>query len=205
MLFQDRYDAAKQLLPSLSRYKGQDGVILAIPRGGVPIGAYLAKELEFQFDLLMTKKIGHPFNPEFAIGAVGLEDSIIDIKHDGITVEYIHNETYRIRQELLQRYRELEGDRNPVVIRNRTAVVVDDGIATGRTILATLKMLRNKQPRRLVVAVPVASPQAASRIRQFVDELICLHTPSSFMGVAQFYQDFSQVGDEEVHHLLETV
>jgi len=205
MVFHDRQDAAEQMLPHLTHFKGLDGIILAIPRGGVPIGAYLAKELQFQFDLLMTKKIGHPSDPEFAIGAVGLEDSIIDIKHDGISIEYINDETYRIRQELIRRYRELEGDKSPAVIRNRIAIIVDDGIATGRTILATLKILRNKQPRALVVAVPVASPKAAARIRPAVDELICLYTPAFFSAISQFYECFDQVGDEQVHQLLETI
>jgi predicted phosphoribosyltransferase len=205
MFFRDRYDAARQLLPYLNDYRGRNGVILAIPRGGVPIGAFLARDLHFPLDLLMTKKIGHPYNPEYAIGAVGLEDSVIDIRHNGIPEGYIEAETRRIRQELAATYRRFEGSRKPVDIRDRIAIVVDDGIATGRTIQATLTMLRRRRPRRLVVAVPVASPRAVMRIQEAVDNLYCIHTPLAFRGVGQFYADFSPVEDEEVIRLVNTL
>ena len=153
-------------------------------------------------DLLMTKKIGHPENKEYAIGAVGLEDSFIERTHDGIPPGYIQHETARIRQELEDRYKRFMGDRKPLDIQDKTVIVVDDGIATGRTILATLRMLKSRQPGKLIVAAPVASQQAAHRIRMEVDELICLHTPVPFYGVGRFYQDFSQVDDNEVTRLL---
>jgi len=202
MYFSDRYDAARKLAPLLEHYKHQDGVILAVPRGGVPIGYYLAKHLGLSLDLLMTKKIGHPTNEEYAIGAVGLEGSIIEKTIRGIPETYIQREIARIRQELAKRYKQFMGDRKPDDLQDRIAIVVDDGVATGRTILATLKMLKNKQPRELIVAVPVASPQAAQRISREVDELICLHTPAPFYGVGRFYQDFRQVDDNEVIRLL---
>jgi len=138
MYFIDRYDAAMQLAPHLEKYKNQEGVILAVPRGGVPIGYYLAKHLDFPLDLLMTKKLGHPANEEFAIGAVGIEDSIIE-ETFMMPEEYIEEETKRIRKELIERYKKFMGDSEPVNIRNKIVIVVDDGIATGRTILATLK------------------------------------------------------------------
>ena len=201
MYFIDRYDAAMQLAQRLEKYKNQDGVILAVPRGGVPIGYYLAKHLNFTLDLLMTKKLGHPSNEEYAIGAVGLEDSIIE-ETDNIPAEYLEKETARIREQLKERYRKFMDRNEPVDLKGKTVIVVDDGIATGRTILATLKMLRSRHPRKLIVAVPVASPEAAQRIKKEVDDFICLYTPSPFYGVGRFYQDFSETDDEQVTALL---
>ncbi len=201
MYFIDRYDAAMQLEKKLEKYKDENGVILAIPRGGVPIGYYLAKYLNFALDLLMTKKLGHPSNDEYAIGAVGLEDSIIeDMK--GISPAYIEKETANIHRQLQERYKKFMGEREPVDIQGKIAIVVDDGVATGRTILATLKMLRNKDPKKLIVAVPVASVEAGLRISQEVDEFICLYTPAPFYGVGRFYENFVQTTDEEVAALL---
>jgi putative phosphoribosyl transferase len=201
MYFTDRYDAAMQLVPFLEKYKNEEGVVLAVPRGGVPIGYYLAKHLNFSLDLLMTKKLGHPLNEEFAIGAVGIENSIVEETYD-VPHDYIEEETKRIREELLERYKTFMGNKEPVNIKNKTVIVVDDGVATGRTILATIKMLRSKQPKKLVVAVPVASVQATDRIEQEVDDFICLYTPEPFFGVGRFYHDFTQTTDEEVRMLL---
>jgi predicted phosphoribosyltransferase len=201
MYFTDRYDAAIQLARHMEKYKKEKGVILAVPRGGIPIGYYLAKHLDFTLDLLMTKKIGHPFNSEYAIGAVGLEDNIIEIMAD-VPAGYVEKETVRIQQDLKERYQKFMGRNEPANLKDKIVIVVDDGIATGRTILATLKMLQNKRPWKLVVAVPVASPQAAGRIKQEVDDFICLYTPSPFYSIGRFYMDFSEVSDEEVSNLL---
>jgi predicted phosphoribosyltransferase len=201
MYFLDRYDAAMQLAVPLEKYKHEEGVILAVPRGGVPIGYYLAKHLDFPLDLLMTKKLGHPAQEEYAIGAVGIEDSIVE-QSTGIPPEYIEQEIKRIRQQLIERYRKFMGNKEPADLRNKTVIIADDGVATGRTILATIKMLRSKHPGKLVVAVPVASFEAALRIKQEVDDFICLYTPSIFYGVGRFYTDFSETTDEEVMALL---
>ncbi len=201
MYFSDRYDAARQLAPLLEKYKKEKGVILAVPRGGVPIGYYLAKYLDFPLDLLMTKKLGHPGNEEFAIGAVSLEGSIIE-ETTGVPELYIREETRRIREQLKERYIKFMGNKEPVDIKGKIIIVVDDGVATGRTILSTIKILRNKEPRKIVVAVPVASEEAADRIKEVVDDFICLHTPYPFYGVGRFYADFTQVEDEDVLLLL---
>jgi predicted phosphoribosyltransferase len=201
MLFIDRFDAAMQLAIKLDKYKDRDGIILAVPRGGVPLGYYLARHLNFNLDLLMTKKLGHPFNEEFAIGAVGLEDVVIE-EMEGISPEYIKKETANIQYQLKEHYKKFRGQKEPLNIEGKIVVVVDDGVATGRTILATLKMLQSKHPKKLVVAVPVASEQAAERISKEVDEFICLYTPTPFYGVGRFYKDFTQTTDQEVIELL---
>ena len=201
MYFSDRYDAAMQLAPLLEKYKNEKGVILAVPRGGVPIGYYLAKYLDFPLDLLMTKKLGHPGNEEFAIGAVSLEGSVVE-ETMGVPEQYIREETRRIREQLKERYIKFMGNKGPVDIKGKIIIVVDDGVATGRTILSTIKILRNKEPRKIVVAVPVASEEAADRIKEVVDDFICLHTPYPFYGVGRFYADFTQVEDEDVLLLL---
>lgn len=201
MYFINRFDAAMKLLKKLDKYRGLNGVILAVPRGGVPIGFYLARYLDFQLDLLMTKKLGHPLNPEFAIGAVGLDDSIIE-ESENVPPEYIKQKTSEIHEQLKKRYKDFMGEKDPLDLKGKIVIVVDDGIATGRTILATLKILRSKQPKKLVVAVPVASKHAAERIGREVDEFISLHIPVPFLGVGRFYNDFSQTTDEEVTGLL---
>jgi predicted phosphoribosyltransferase len=202
MYFTDRYDAAIQLAPKLEKYRKEDGVILAIPRGGVPIGYYLAKHFGFTLDLLMTKKIGHPSNEEYAIGAVGLEDSIIEDMMN-VPEHYLEEVIPRIRRRLREAYRKFMDRTHPLDLRNKTVIVVDDGIATGRTILATLKMLRNQRPQKLIIAVPVASEQAADRIKQEVDDFISVYIPSPFYGVGKFYLNFEQTEDKEVLALLE--
>ncbi len=201
MYFLNRVDAAMQLSKKLDKYRGQKGVILAVPRGGVPIGYYLARYLDFELDLLMTKKLRHPLNEEFAIGAVGLEDSIIE-ETENVPTAYIKEKVTEIHEQLKKRYKDFMGEKEPLDLQGKIVIVVDDGIATGRTILATLKMLRSKHPKKLVVAVPIASTQAAERVAKEVDEFISIHNPVPFFGVGRFYQDFSQTTDEEVINFL---
>jgi predicted phosphoribosyltransferase len=199
--FQDRLEAAHKLVQSLADYKQEKGVVLAIPRGGVPIGHVIAKAFHFPLDLLMSKKIGHPLQPEYAIGAVSLEDHIVTEKLD-VSQDYIDNEIIRIHKSLKERYKMFRGGQPPVDISGKVAIIVDDGIATGSTILSTLPMLRRKKPHKIVIAVPVAPPDTARKLRFQVDDLICLATPSPFVGVGIHYVDFGQVSDEEVKELM---
>ena len=149
----------------------------------------------------MTKKIGHPANEEFAIGAVGMEDSVVG-KLYNIPRDYIEHEINCIRRSLTERYKKFMGAREPVDIKNKIVIVVDDGVATGKTILVTLKLLRSRNPKKIVVAVPVSSVEAAKRISKKADEFISLYTPEPFYGVGGFYEDFSDTTDEEVMALL---
>lgn len=201
MVFEDRYDAAIRLIPLLSKYKDDDSVVLAVPRGGVPIGYHIAKAYHFPLELLLTKKIGFPGNPELAIGAVSLENEIIDDRFD-ISDEYLKKEIVKIRKSLQERYKKFMGDRQPSDLKDKTVIIVDDGIATGNTIMASIRMIRAKHPRKIVVAVPVAPHRTAIKIEELVDDFICVHIPEEFYGVGQFYRDFSQVSDEEVVELM---
>jgi putative phosphoribosyl transferase len=200
-LFKDRNDAAQKLLFHLKKYSAEQGVILAVPRGGVPIAYPIAKEYNFPLELLMTKKIGHPAHSEFAIGAVSLEDHIVDRRIE-IPQSYIDNEIIRIRKNLRERYRYFMGKHVPLELENKIVIIVDDGIATGNTILSALKMLRKKNPKKIIVAVPLAPAQIIEKIRKEVDEVICLHSPEPFIGVGLHYENFTEVSDSEVIRLL---
>lgn len=200
-MFANRIEAAQLLLPRLEKYRGEDGVIMAVPRGGVPLGYYLSEQLKFPLEIILTKKIGHPENPEYAIGAVGLQGGVI-LRPEGVDEAYIEAETQRIRAALEERRKKFMGNRLPVSLLNKIVILVDDGIATGSTLLASVELLRAQHPVKIIVAVPVAPPGVSSLFRDKVDEYICLDTPDNFMAVGQYYEDFSEVKDEEVLDLL---
>lgn len=201
MRFKDRKDAALQLVPYLKKYTSDQGVLLAIPRGGVPIAFHISKQTGLPVELLMSKKIGHPSNPEYAIGAVSLEDHIID-KNSDVSDSYVQQEVERIRENLTRRRKLFAGGEKPTDLTNRTIIIVDDGIATGKTILSTISMLRKKGPKKIVVAVPVAPIEAAQLISRVVDEFICINQPDNFVGVGNHYDDFSAVTDDMVVTML---
>jgi predicted phosphoribosyltransferase len=204
MIYTDRYDASLKLISLLEKFKNEKSVILAIPRGGVPIGYYIARTFHFPMDLLLVKKIGHPLNKEVAIGAVSLEDEIID-DYPYIPKDYIDNQILEIRESLRQRYEKFLGNRDPIDLKNKTVIIVDDGIATGNTLLAAIKMIRGKSPKKIIVAVPVAPTDSAKKISDKVDELICPLITKDFIGVGGYYFDFSQVSDKEVILLMNEI
>lgn len=202
MQFNDRYDAAMQLIPHLKKYAQDQEVVFAVPRGGVPIGYYIAKHYNLPLELMLTKKIGHPWSEELAIGAVSLEDHIVDERSE-VSEEYIEKAVKKIRADLQARYKKFMGEDHKIMdLKSKIVIIVDDGIATGNTMLAAIKMLRKKDPKKIVVAVPVAPPDTITKIRQYADEVVCLYSPEDFFGVGQFYRDFSEVSDEEVMELL---
>lgn len=205
-MFRDRVEAGARLARSLRRYKGaKSAVVLAVPRGGLPVGREIARALGLPLDVLLTKKIGHPFNPEFAIGAVTLTGAAVDAEtmaREGVSEGYVASEVERLRASLRERWRLYRGDAPPPSMNGRTAILVDDGAATGRTLLAAIEVLRRERAARVVVAVPVASDDAAEALRAAADELECLAVPADFMAIGQFYGDFAQVSDEEAVALL---
>ncbi|HEU4718480.1 MAG TPA: phosphoribosyltransferase family protein [Bacteroidia bacterium] len=201
LLFSNRAEAGLRLAGALEKFRGTDSVILAIPRGGVEVAKVVAETLSLPLDIALSKKIGHPANSEYAIGSVSPDTVVLD-EHADVSQEYILRETKKIRELLQKRYDLYMGARKPVALKGRTAIVVDDGIATGNTLLATIRTLRKKEPRSIVVAVPVAPSRGTERIKTEADEFICLYTPADFPGVSAFYADFAQVSDEEVVQLL---
>lgn len=201
MIFKNRYDAAMYIIPLLAKYKNENSVILAIPRGGVPIGFHIARQFNFPLEILLTKKIGHPLNQELAVGAVSLEGAIVESAYD-ISPSYIASATERIRESLKERYKKFMGNNAPIDIKDKTVLLVDDGIATGATVLAAIEMIRQKNPRKIIVVAPVSSVEAAARIRRSADEFICPVIVENLIGVSRFYEDFSEVSDEDVVEIL---
>jgi len=203
MIFINREEAGLKLAHTLKKNDLWRGVILAVPRGGVPVGYAIAKELNIPLEIILSKKIGHPRNPEFAIGSISLHGVILNESSKDISPTYIKHEAERLKKSMLDKFHLFMGNREPVSLKNKTVIIVDDGIATGSTIIASIQALRTEQPKKIVVAVPVAAPSSVKKIESIADQLICLAIPSHFAGVGQFYKDFAQVSDEEVVALLE--
>ncbi|AMD00908.1 phosphoribosyltransferase [Halomonas chromatireducens] len=201
-MFRDRLDAARQLAQRLERLKGRNPLILAIPRGGVPMGRHLADALEGELDVVLVRKIRAPGSPEFAIGAVSEDGSMkLDDAASHFPPEAVAREVDHQRQLLKERRERYSPVRPPISPEGRVVVVVDDGSATGATMEAALKTLRGRTE-RLIAAMGVGAPSAVARLEAAADEVACLEIPQGFMAVGQFYADFSQVEEEEVIELL---
>jgi putative phosphoribosyl transferase len=201
-MFRNRLDAAKQLASRLSYLKGSNPLVLAIPRGGVPMGRYLADALEGELDVVLVRKIGAPGNPEFAIGAIS-EEGIMKLDEAAAhfskeSIERVAEQQSKLIRERRERYSPI---RSPISPDGRIVVIVDDGSATGATMEAALQTLHGRAE-RLIAALGVASPSAVARLEAFADEVVCLEVPRGFMAVGQFFADFGQVEEEEVMALL---
>jgi putative phosphoribosyl transferase len=208
MIFQDRTEAGHLLASALRQYAHRDDVIvLALPRGGVPVGFEVARELAAPLDVFIVRKLGVPGQEELAIGAIAsggkrvLNSDIVDAL--AIPPETIDAITRREAVELERREREFRGDRPPLDIRGKTVILVDDGLATGSSMRAAISALRAKEPARIVVAVPVAAAATGNSLTPEVDEMICLYAPEEFYAVGEWYRDFRQIPDEEVRELLQ--
>lgn len=204
-MYEDREDAAQTLARELAEYRGQNPLVLAIPRGAVPMAAHIAQALEGDLDVVLVHKLGAPGNPEFAVGAVS-EDGSIDIAHHarqlGIEQKYLQREAAEQLEVLRRRRQQYTPVRKAMDPRDRIVIVVDDGIATGSTMLAALKALRAQNPRKLVAAVGVAPPEALERMRAVADDVVCPLKPEMFRAVGEFFRRFGQVDDEEVVSIL---
>ena len=204
-MFKDRTEAGYLLAAKLGHLKGKPAVVVAIPRGGLPIGAILAQYLGVPLDIALTKKIGHPFNKEYAIGAVSM-DQVVVSKPEGISRQYIESETGRLRASLRQRYEQFYRHKSPADWKGKTIVVTDDGIATGNTLRVTVALIEAREPEAIVIAIPVAPPGTVEQLRELpgVQEVICLETPYDFYAVGQFYEDFRAVTDPEAIRIFES-
>src|SRR2546429_6165194 len=207
MIYRDRIDAGKQLAARLADYADRDDVlVLALPRGGVPVAYEVAKDLRAPLDIFLVRKLGVPGHEELAIGAIAtggvrvLNDDVVDyLKIPGEVIDAVAADELR---GLERRERAYRGNRPEPDVRGKTIILVDDGLATGSTMRAAASALREQDPARIIVAVPVSAPQTCNEHRMGVDEIICASTPEPFLGVGQWYRDFSQTTDEEVRALL---
>jgi putative phosphoribosyl transferase len=207
MFFADRLDAAERLSQALQAYRGRHPLILAIPRGGVPIGHVLAERLGGELDVVLVRKLRAPGAPELAIGSVDESGRLYlapNAAAAGATARYIEEEKRRQLAVIKERRERYTPGRPPADPRGRVVIVVDDGLATGSTMVAALHSVRARQPAVLVCAVPVAAPDSLEMMRPFADEVVCLYAPESFYAVGQFYRSFDQVEDDEVIRLLGT-
>lgn len=208
MIFRDRSEAGRALAASLTQYAGRDdALVLALPRGGVPVGYEIAQALRLPLDVFVVRKLGTPGQPELAMGAIA-SGGVTVINRDvvdalGIADYMVRQVAETEQQELERRERHYRGDRPPLEAGGKTVILVDDGLATGSSMRAAAAALRRMQAARIVVAVPVAAPATCNQLRAEIDELVCASTPEPFLAVGQWYRDFSQTTDEEVRELLE--
>jgi putative phosphoribosyl transferase len=205
-MFRDRHDAAQQLAKALSDYKNRkDAIILAIPRGALQIGEVLHEKLGLPLDIIITKKIPHPMNDEFAIGAVA--SGGIHFLNSPSSIEvpmgYVERKISEISRAIDERYKRYRGEKAlPPRLEGKTVIIVDDGIATGSTMRIAIKVIRMQKPERIVVAVPVGPPDTIAMLRAEADEVVCLETPEAFFAIGQFYESFPQVEDAEAIAIL---
>lgn len=205
MMFQDRLDAARQLAQALEAYRERNPLVLAIPRGAVPMARLIAQELGGDFDVVLVRKLRSPYAAEVAVGSVDERGWTYVAPHAasfGADQDYIAAEKHEQLRTIESRRAQYTPIRPPIDPAGRIVIVVDDGLATGATMIAALHGLRHRQPARLICAVPVAAPDALAYVRPLADELVCLSAPDAFHAVGQFYRHFDQVEDDEVIALL---
>ncbi len=204
MIFRDREEAGRRLANVLLPHRGENAYVLAIPRGGVVVGAAVARMLNAPLDVIVPRKLRSPYNPELAIGAVAHNGTIyLDAGlGEGVDEGYLRQEVEHQRQEIARRLRAFRGGDVYPSLEERLAIVIDDGIATGSTMFAALRAVRKMPCRQLIAAIPVAPAEGLRRLEQEADEVVCLHAPPVFYAVGQFYEDFTQTSDEEVTALL---
>jgi predicted phosphoribosyltransferase len=202
-MFKDRYEAAEQLAKALSGYNGmKDAIILAIPRGALQIGEVLHKRLNLPLDIIITKKIPHPMSEEYAVGAVGPDGEFFVNASAEVSNDYIASKRKILEKMVEERYKLYRGEKPKPKLYGKTVIIVDDGVATGSTILAAIHVIRKQNPKKIVIAVPVGSSEAMEMIKREADEVICISIPDNFFAIGQFYENFVQVEDKEAIGIL---
>lgn len=201
MIFRDRVEAGRKLANRLEQYRNQIAVVYGLPRGGVVVAVEIAKTLNAPLDLVIVRKIGHPYNPEYAIGAVAEDGHMVcnETERGSIDQAWFNQEKDKQQKEAKRRREVYLGDRKSISAKDKIAILVDDGVATGLSLFCAINELKHQKPKKIVVAIPVSPPDTAEKIRQQVDELVSLEIPSYFLGaVGAYYQNFDQVEDKEV-------
>lgn len=208
MIFQDRYDAGRRLADALDKYRDEPVIVLALPRGGVIVGYEVANALHAPLNVIISRKIGAPGDPEFAIGAISengemaVNDEILSMYR--IPQSYVTSEARRQMDEIKRRINLYRNGRPLPDLKDKTVILVDDGMATGSTMMAAAKAVQAEKARKVVVAIPVAPPETVETFKKLVDEVVCLSSPEYFMGVGRWYVNFEQVSDEKVKEILGT-
>lgn len=211
MVFKNRVEAGEKLASKLSSHLAieqlnHEVIILAIPRGGVVVGRQIAKALNCSLDVIVVKKIGAPGNPELAIGAVGvMGEPVINeelASRVGADERYLKSKILNLKSEVARRIKEYRGNKPPFELKGKTVIITDDGVATGATIMAAVEIVRQQEPKKIIVAVPVVAKDTLGKIETLADEVIYLEAPEVFFAVGQFYKEFEQVTDGEVIKIL---
>lgn len=208
MVFKNREEAGKKLASKLKNFQNKKNlIVLAIPRGGLVVGKELSQALDCPLDIIVTKKIGAPGNPELAIGAVGATGEPVinmELAHKvGADEKYLQKEIANRQAEVGRRVKEYRGDKPSLNLKNKIVIITDDGVATGATMEVAVEVVRQEEPKKIVVAVPVTARDSLEKLEEKADEVIYLDAPLMFFAVGQFYQEFGQVSDKEVKEILE--
>lgn len=205
-MFADRREAGRMLAERLGKYKGKNAIVLAIPRGGVVVAREIADAIDGELDLVISRKIGAPMDPEFAIGAVAPDRSVSInedvVKEMNVTKGYIDRMARIESLEIFRRMKKYRGSTELPDVKGKIVIVVDDGIATGFTMKVVVEFLRKMKPKSIVIAVPVAPPSSLGELEEGADEVVCIESPQDFGAISEFYGSFPQVEDGEVVKLL---
>jgi putative phosphoribosyl transferase len=205
--FRNREDAGRRLAAELQPYAAERPIVLALPRGGVPVGYEVARALAAELDVWVVRKLGVPWHPELGVGAVAeggythLTDEVL--RHVGLSQDELADLVETKQREVEERVRRFRGERPAPLLRDRTVILVDDGIATGGTVRAAIHSIRAQEPKRIILAVPVAASETVAALSAEVDRVVCLLSPTDLYAIGLWYQDFQQVLDDEVVHLLD--
>jgi putative phosphoribosyl transferase len=205
-MFLDRKDAGEKLTDSLEKFKAEDVIVLAVPRGGLAIAYDTVKKFGLEWDLIIPRKIGAPHNKEFAIGAVSVDGSYFInndyVKRLGISQEYIEKEVSEQTDEIKRRMKAYRGKDTFPEVKDKTVIIIDDGIATGFTILAVVKAVKKQGAKKIILAIPVGPRETIEKFKKLVDEVICLYIPEEFYAVGSYYMNFEQVTEDEVFKIM---